>query len=115
MPRYILKCDPDIDYYVDWSTVVDNICYSGNRQFFLSRGEPEDRLERADKTGTSCIPDEFGSCCPWEDEYLIVNNCRTVSGFRLLPRRNLFEYAQRYANDDIAGAESLTIEDLNVD
>lgn len=69
MPRFVYKEAPDVDYYCVWSTVVDGPVFTGNREETLAllRREsdewlmvdaphhPEQRLKRADETGTSSL------------------------------------------------------------
>ncbi len=78
MGTIILKVDPDRDLYVEWSSVVESPTYIGTRAEFLAYltheipdgysplpgNSPEDRLARADETGTSACygtPPHFGA------------------------------------------------------
>lgn len=105
MPRFVMKVDPDRDHYVEWSTVVDNWCADGTRAEMLDRLKrdapssspghtPEDRLRRADKTGTSAMfysPPFEGS---WESDLMVEQR-------GLLPRKDL----RRYLDAMAAGQE----------
>ncbi|UDL16524.1 hypothetical protein SEA_ZOOMAN_283 [Microbacterium phage Zooman] len=65
MPRYFIKPEPDVDLYVWWSTIVDAPIMWGTRAEFMEQYESdremmfdfgrdfEERLDRADATGSS--------------------------------------------------------------
>jgi hypothetical protein len=63
MPHFIIKPDPDVDFYLDWSTIVDCPTFWGSRAeleaFSFVETAPE-RFDRADATGTSAIGGFFG-------------------------------------------------------
>lgn len=73
MPRYILKIDiDDVPHYCEWSTIVDApVTYLIPREEFIKRylvtypGETRDeldqRLARADSTGSSAYEDSAES------------------------------------------------------
>ena len=109
MPRFILKTATDSDLYVEWSTVVDNLVAVGDREWFISEGNDPERLDRADKTGTSCKGFEregdgyaFGA---YDDNGFILHNMETRQGFRWLPRKNLHAYAEAVMRGDMDVAE----------
>lgn len=58
MGTYLIKPDPDVDWYAYWSSVVDSPLAWGSKASLAARPDigPElnpDRFERADETGTS--------------------------------------------------------------
>lgn len=72
MPTYILKVAPEKDLYIGWSTVTDSIHFWGTREEIIereideaqrradeivktARTEVEQRLDRADETGTTAL------------------------------------------------------------
>lgn len=84
MPRFIIKPERDVDFYVDWSTIVDAPCEWGPAAAF-TEPIPADRLARADETGTSCRDPRFFG---WDDKTLIVANMGD-GDFYQIPRENL--------------------------
>lgn len=112
--NFILKCDPKIDLYVEWSTIVDNACFIGTREQCLARGIERERLARADLQGTSCFDYDH------EGEQVEPYGSFTVAGFvvadpltgnfRWLPRGHLFQYCHAFLNDDAHRAWSVTEE-----
>jgi hypothetical protein len=116
VPSFILKVDREQDLYVEWSTVVDNACRAGTRAEMLEalqreepRGytanpgnAPEDRMRRADETGTSALwpssNDPFGG---WNDQYLMVEQRG------LLPRERLSAYLDAHFDGDQVAAHAL--------
>lgn len=112
MPSYIVKADPDQDFYVRWSTIVDAPTDWGTRSHLeRSARRPEevtpDRFARADERGTSAdwpgfAPDEqpYG----WTDsdgfivgEVDLSNDQRNddEGGWYVLPRANLRALCER--------------------
>lgn len=56
MGRYLMKCEPDRDLYVEWSDVADNLTWVGTRAEALRlEHTDEERLARTDLTGTSTL------------------------------------------------------------
>lgn len=111
MPRYIYKAQKGIDLYVEWSTVVDNWCRIGTRSDFINEGEAAERMDRVDKTGTSCRGynhdgDGFTEG-DWDDKGFVVANMRTRPGFGWLPRERLIDYLRHLRDEDIESAEAL--------
>lgn len=108
MGKYIMKAAPDIDFYVEWSTVVDNWTFAGTRAEMLeylheenglnhrgfaplSGNWPEDRLVRCDQTGTSIRLRSPGAEAPlgsWSEKTIQVENTGTI------PRSKLREYVE---------------------
>lgn len=72
MPSYIVKPERDVDFYINWSTIVDAPLSWGTRaEVEASRVEsPADRFERADATGTSSFDGFFG----WDETEFDVEN-----------------------------------------
>jgi hypothetical protein len=109
MPSILVKATPERDLYCLWSSVVDNVTWIGARDEALRR-EPIDRVERADKHGSSVIlkgenaesiytSREGG----WTDNGFVVTNIiDSPHPFYWLPRANLAAYldAVMADNDD---------------
>lgn len=56
----IVKVAPDADLYVAWTCQAEEPQWLGTRAEALAAGCPEDRLARADKSGSSYFPGEPG-------------------------------------------------------
>lgn len=102
MSHIIIKVSPDVDRYVEWSTVLDGPTAIGTRADMLREimatndqpaGDIEKRLRRADMTGTSAVGtfELFGS---WSDTGFVVEN----RGW--LPRAKLGEFLDLYDLDE---------------
>jgi hypothetical protein len=100
MPSFIYKEAPDVDYYVMWSSVVEAPVMTGNRAVMLAyledHDESEQRLERADATGTSSLwvensgmRDRYPEEGSWDDDTYIYKQ----QG--ILTRALLFELCHR--------------------
>jgi hypothetical protein len=125
MPSYTFKESPDIDYYVEWSSVVEAPVWTGDRAELLNylrrksdpylREDaphyPERRLERCDKTGTTALwkghsglvykhPEEEGA---WEDDAYIYQQKGTLT------RANLFILCHRTDEDEDADVSDLLV------
>jgi hypothetical protein len=109
MGRFILKPDRDVDFYVEWSTIVENVTAMGTRtelakllhEYCPGDGAAE-RFDRADQTGSSATwGDSPSAPYGWDDEYLMAEQ-------RLLPRAKLREYAEAVNAGDLAAALALT-------
>lgn len=107
MGRIVMKVAKDQDRYVEWSTIVEAPVHVGTRAEMLrhlkhttdwSRANPEERLRRADATGTSALAPVWGD---WDDDYLIVKQ------LGLLPRTRLADYLDRVEADDEDSANAL--------
>lgn len=85
MPRHIIKPDPNVDLYVEWSSVVDAPTAWGTAEYL--KLSPE-RKERADRTGTSSMQ----GFDDWEDGSIIVSEMGHCSGQYLLPRKDLLAF-----------------------
>jgi hypothetical protein len=110
MPGYIVKPDPDVDFYVRWSTVVDAPTAWGPRAWFEKEfaGDSEvapDRFERADATGSSALwPNEAAPVFGWQDDDFTVMEIdlpggRKLGGWYRLPRASLRELCDRLEAD----------------
>ena len=67
MPRYLYKPVQELDFYVEWSTIVEAVVGWGTKESFRNEDPDfyaEERFERADRTGTSAI---FGNAS-WDDD-----------------------------------------------
>jgi hypothetical protein len=108
MPSYIVKCDPDQDFYVMWSSIVDAPTAWGSRTEIEAPSwlEPAaiaaERFHRADEYGTSA---QWGADQPgtaiirpyaWDSDGFIY----LQQG--LLPRARLRELCERLEKDDQA-------------
>lgn len=110
-PRALLiKCSKEDDFYVAWSENTESPHWHGTRAEAAEYGYTEERINRADKNGTSSwpmidtermIPWEGGPFYAWDDAGMIAEQ----RGF--LPRRHLREYALRYAAGNEQGAFDL--------
>jgi len=111
MPTYIVKPDRDEDFYVEWSSVVDNIVGAGgDRASMLRFGAERVRLDRADASGTSALwPDTQSPYLGWGDNLLVTNTERDDAHFFTLRRGDLLAYARAYDADDVASAERLLV------
>lgn len=109
MGSVIVKATPDADLYIEWSTIVEAPTFIGTRAETLEylglpspsvSDTPEERLARADETGTSAKGDYawFGS---WTYDGFVVEQ-RGV-----LPRSRLSAFAVLYADDDPAWLDLL--------
>lgn len=128
MPTIVMKEAPDVDYYVGWSSVVDAPVFGGTRDevlAYLNRESdpwlredaphhPEQRLRRADETGTTSLwvtkanaeSPEFAAhghveegC--WESGPKIYQQRGLVS------RANIFVLARRLFDDESADVTDL--------
>lgn len=92
MPQYVVKVSPDRDFYVEWSTIVDDVIGFGTRVEMIDHlrrnsqigGPPEPRMERADLTGTSINGARLGG---WDHDTFVINQ------LGLLSRSDLEAYA----------------------
>lgn len=98
MPRIVFKVTRDEDRYVEWSTIVEAPTFTGTRaemMAHLSPGEliyghqPEDRLRRADETGTSAAGG-FSFFGAWDDSGLVVEQRGVLRRERLGEFLDLF-------------------------
>lgn len=81
MPKYLVKTNRDEDFYVYWSEITDSPYFWGTRDEVSVYDEINDeRIERADKTGTSAFDSRFGG---WNDEGWVYEQ------IGWLPRQNL--------------------------
>lgn len=115
MPRYLMKCQPDRDLYVEWTTVCDNATWVGTRAEALRLEQTdEERLRRTDETGTSTLwkVDGYPVEGAWDDPTIIVCNTERREDriySYTLRREDLTSYAEALLADDTARAEALLI------
>lgn len=102
MPRFIIKPKPDEDFYVEWSTIVDDWTKAGTREEMLEDFE-EERLERADKNGSSAYPRLFH----WDTEEFSLGQYPSQGHFAHVKRADLREYVTVQWNN----GEPLTLTD----
>jgi len=128
MARFIYKEAPDVDYYVEWSSVVDAPTMTGTRAQMLAYTQqssdpylredaphhPERRLERCDETGTTSMwiatssaesPEFAAKGYPedgsWADDSYIYHQEGSLT------RANLFELCHRLDADPSADVSDL--------
>jgi hypothetical protein len=115
MGRVLLKCDPNVDLYIEWSTVVDAPTAVGTRAQFEKemnipkRGEEfmteeaiRIRMDRVNKHGTSRLGDDDGN---WDDKGLLYRQGPKPA---FLPRKNFLAYGQMLLKDPNAQPDGLT-------
>jgi hypothetical protein len=105
VPSFIVKPDPDDDFYVEWSTVVDAPTAYGSREELTAdlgpRSGSAERFDRADEFGTSmCDPllprdDQFFG---WNDKEFTVHNVGAPTG-KLIARKDIRELCERLDSD----------------
>ena len=105
MPNYILKAEPDVDWYCRWSTIVDAPTDWGTREELTrSSSDPQEvtpeRFERADRNGTSARwPGSADADQPfgWRDSSFILSEAGPAhreGGWWALPRENLRKFCE---------------------
>ncbi|REH18306.1 hypothetical protein BCF44_13661 [Kutzneria buriramensis] len=118
--QIIVKAARDQDLYVEWSSNVDGPTFVGTRAetaaYLASTGPTgpsdsvEDRLARADRTGTSAksMPGEVPTGA-WEDSGFVVarDDVEVGTPFGWLPRGRLGAFAHACARDDAPAAYAL--------
>lgn len=102
LPRSIVKPEKDKDFYVEWSTVVDAPTFYGTRADIIEHSKEsdwrhiaEERLERADATGTSARWYKAS----WEDDEIYI-----LEQTGTFPRSKMFEVVTVY---DLYGVEEV--------
>lgn len=113
MGTIVIKPDPDLDFYVGWSTIVEAPTWFGSRTDALryiaedhrrSDGPadpPGQRLARADKYGSSVKPEADYGFGYWDDDGFIYEQRG------ILPRKHLVEACRRLGRNDEAGVWDL--------
>jgi hypothetical protein len=121
MGTYIMKASPEEDFYVEWSTVSDEWSFAGTRREMLeylqvanerahlgftpnSGNWPEDKLHRADETGTSVrfrFPGAEAPSGAWTEKTVQIENTGTI------PRDKLREYVEASHEGDQQTIDSL--------
>jgi hypothetical protein len=111
MTYYIIKESPAADFYVAWDHGADGPAYGGSRaemvEFLYEESDlkpdrhpagktPEDRLARADETGTSARHSFGGEpiAGSWEDPTLLVGDI--CGGWAMVPRALVGELTRRW-------------------
>lgn len=106
---FVVKAAPEVDLYMEWSSVADGPTYVGNRVQMLTylrrmdlgrcADTPESRLARADADGTCTRhgPDGVGS---WYDSGMVVAN-------RWLSRDKFPEFMRLYCKGSERAAYGL--------
>lgn len=108
MPSLIVKPETHLDYYVVWSSVVDNATLAGTRAILQSTtphsyGDAffaDERFDRADQYGSSAHPDgEMAGELWWDYKGVIVGNDPRRPGQWWLPRNKMLAYVR---DDDLS-------------
>lgn len=118
MPSFIVKPDRDRDFYVRWSTVVDDVTACGNRAElteyltkFCVYGEADPaRFDRADETGSSAHG-EVAGWYGWDDDLFHLGQ---YDEDRAVKRAHLEAYAIALCGDggmDVAVAHTYVVPD----
>jgi hypothetical protein len=125
MGQAIVKCAPDRDLYLIWSSVVDCAVWVGDRAGLHKHlwheyerqhpesipkpgSSPDDRIARADRSGTSMIdPPVYG----WDDDALLVMEAAPreghENGYYEIRRDRLAAYAETLLTSDEAAGWAL--------
>lgn len=103
MPSHIIKPKRDEDRYIGWSTVVDNGWSIGTREEAIAY-YAEDRLDRADESGTSALwPNLVLPAFGWDEKRFYIHNDdaikRSKDAHAYVDREDLWEYVT-LADDD---------------
>jgi hypothetical protein len=121
MGKIIMKEAPDVDFYVEWSSVVEAPTFAGTRAEMLAHIQrdsdpwlredaphhPEQRLRRVDETGTSSLwvtkaseesPSFAAHGYPEEGSWADNGQIYQQQGF--CPRDRLFELTRRVMRGD---------------
>jgi hypothetical protein len=108
MPTIVIKPDRDVDFYIGWSTVTENphwwgprsevTAYLAERASAYHDDQPEVRLARADRYGTSDMSVREGE---WGDDGLIYEQRG------ILPRRHLVAACEALGRADEAAVWAL--------
>lgn len=116
MPEYIIKPNRDIDLYVGWSTVVDNVTWIAEGEEV--RNTPDSsiqgadwslRVDRADANGSS----DYINYGWWNRSDFLVHNLRSgriERGCGLLRRDHMLLYAILLLSNNVEAAEMLVDE-----
>lgn len=97
-PRALLiKCRREEDFYIGWSEIVEAPTWYGTAAEARKKGYTQDRIDRADKHGTSSLPGFYD----WNDSGMIAEQ----RGF--LPRRYLRAYVLLYDANQLQAAFDL--------
>lgn len=104
MAQFILKAHRNRLFYVGWCTIQDGpVWFAHHREQALRHLKVTDeRLDRADETGTS----EHGGLYGWDDESIVCGD--PYPERRLLPRKDLLEYLLLVFNGQTRKAKTLT-------
>lgn len=118
MGRFIIKPKKDEDFYVEWSTIVDNWITAGTRQEMIDEaGIDEKRLVRADEYGSSLL---IGK--PTFDEDFMIHNLPDEvyeaydyeDGYYEIHRGNIKEYVHLTEDNSVMGLDPHKIRGLLV-
>ena len=120
MGRQLIKCECDVDFYVEWSSIVDAPTFygtreqmtaylmheyaTGTRRWDFELSEVNLRFERADEFGTSMFR-PLG--CGWEDEGEMY-----MPGHGTIPRAKIRELVERLDRDEDVSDLLIPFEEL---
>lgn len=109
-PRALLiKQSPDEDFYIAWSESLEAPLWAGTREQAAAYGYTVERIERADRTGTSSQPFLDLECTrPWKPFYAWDDAQGPIAEQRgFLPRRYMRAYALLYLAGHVQAAFDL--------
>lgn len=105
MSRMVMKEAPDVDFYVEWSSIVEAPTASGTREQIarVMGGDVAERLARCDAMGTTSLwvaasgmRDRYPEEGAWDDTSFIYMQLGTLT------RAGVFELARRPEGADVS-------------
>ena len=105
MPRIIMKPKADVDFYVEYSTVVDSPVSTGTREYYEKRGESAERMDRVDEKGTSVLwGDPEDLFLGWNDTEIQIREILTDNepdepAYATINREDLQEFCESMPED----------------
>jgi hypothetical protein len=97
----VIKTARDEDLYVAWCHSVEEPRWIGSRAHALAAGCEEDRLRRADRTGSSYMPGALSAPTCWDRDGLIAEQRGHLA------RADLAAYVLACADDRLADAHQM--------
>lgn len=117
MPAHVMKEAPDINFYVEWSSVVEAPTFGGTRDEMFAHlrtkphaadNTPEMRLDRCDKTGTTSLwVGEAGMLDRYAEEGAWNDGAFIYAQQGLVARRDVFVLTRRLLADGDADVSDL--------
>jgi len=90
----IIKCSPHEDTYVTWNMVSEGATGIWTREQLRAQGKSLAALRRADETGSSQKPSQYGQNGSWESKGFVVE------GRWWITREDLVSYVRAVENED---------------